>query len=83
MSNIKWFKVPSSRFKTVSVMLTKEASDYVCLTIEYADVYRFFTAFRRVVEDFVRKMTKHRKKEMQAKHSALTPLTPKFIIHNS
>ena len=54
MSNIKWFKVPSSRFKTVSVMLTKEASDYVCLTIEYADVYRFFTAFR---------MTKHCKKE--------------------
>lgn len=74
MSNIKWFKVPSSRFKTVSVMLTKEASDYVCLAIECADVYRFFTAFR---------MTKHRKKEMQAKHSALTPLTPKFIIHNS
>ena len=73
MSNIKWFKVPSSRFKTVSVMLTKEASDYVCLTIEYADVYRFFTAFRK---------TKHCKKEMQAKHSALTPLTPKFIIHN-
>ena len=29
MSSVKWFKVHA-----VSVMLTKEASDYVCLTIE-------------------------------------------------
>jgi len=29
MSSVKWFKVHAA-----SVMLTKEASDYVCLTIE-------------------------------------------------
>ena len=31
----------------------------------FADIYRFFTAFRRVVEDFVRKMTKHRKRKIK------------------
>jgi len=35
----------------------------------FADIYRFFTAFRRVVEDFVRKMTKHRKRKIKNQKS--------------
>ena len=35
----------------------------------FADIYRFFTAFRRVVEDFFRKMTKHRKRKIKNQKS--------------
>ena len=50
---------PSAIVQGVSVMLTKEASEYVCLRYVYADVHRFFTAFRMT------KYWKSKKKELR------------------